>query len=72
MSSGQLLLTLGVALLVFDSKKIPQLFVDLAWLLAATRRHYSAWLVTWEQILQQAVAKKQLEQNNQKAQKIET
>lgn len=71
MSSGQLLLTLGVALLVFDSKKLPTLIVNLALLFAKCRRYYHEWVLKFEQILQQATLEKQLEHNKKKAQDIE-
>ena len=71
MSSGQLLLTLGVALLVFDSKKLPKLIVDAACLFATCRQYYYDGMAKLEQILQQAMLEKQLEQNKRKAQKIE-
>ncbi len=71
MSSGQLLLTLGVALLVFDSKKLPKLIVDAACFFAACRQCYYDGMAKLEQILQQAMLEKQLEQNKRKAQKIE-
>lgn len=71
MSSGQLLLTLGVALLVFDSKKLPTLIVNIALLFATCRRYYHDGVMKFEHILQQAMLEKQLEQNKKKAQEIE-
>lgn len=71
MSSGQLLLTVGVALLVFDSKKLPKLIVDVAGLFATFRQYYYDWLTKLEQLLQQATLEKNLEQNKRKAQQIE-
>lgn len=71
MSSGQLLLTVGVALLVFDSKKLPKLIVDVACLFATCRQYYCDWLAKLEQLLQQATLEKKLEQNKKKAQQIE-
>ena len=71
MSSGQLLLTLGVALLVFDSKQLPKLIVNVACLFATCRQYYQDWVAKLEQVLHQAMLEKQLEQNKKKAQKIE-
>ena len=71
MSSGQLLLTLGVALLVFDSKKLPKLIVNLACLFATCRQCYQDWIAKFERILQESLREKQLECNNKKAHEIE-
>lgn len=71
MSSGQLLLTLGVALLVFDAKKLPKLIVNVAYVFATCRQYYHEWLGRLEHLLEEATLKKQLEQNEKKAQKFE-
>jgi len=71
MSSGQFLLTLGVALLVFDSKKLPKLIENVAYLFVRCRQYYHDGVMSFEKILQQAVLKKQLEQNEQKAQAVD-
>lgn len=70
MSSEQFLLTLGVALLVFDSKKLPNLIKNVAYLVATYRRYYQKWVAKVDQVLQQALLEKQLEQNEQKAREI--
>lgn len=71
MSSGQLLLTLGVALLVFDSKKLPNLMINVALVFVTCRRYYQEGVLKFEQMLQQVTLEKQLEQNKKKAQAIE-
>lgn len=71
MSLGQFLLTLGVALLVFDSKKLPKLIENVAYLFATCRQYYHDGIMSFDRILQQAVLKKQLEQNEQKAQAVD-
>lgn len=71
MSSEQFLLTIGVALLVFDSKKIPHLIANMAVVISTWRRWYHDMAVKFEQTLQQALYQKQLEQNEQKAQEAE-
>jgi Sec-independent protein translocase protein TatA len=71
MSSGQFLLTLGVAHLVFDSKKLPKLIENVAYLFVRCRQYYHDGVMSFERILQQAVLEKQLEQNEQKAQAVD-
>jgi Sec-independent protein translocase protein TatA len=71
MSAGQLLLTFGVALLVFDAKKLPKLIVNVAYLFAALRQLYQDLMGKFEQLLQQASLEKQLERNEKKAQQFE-
>ena len=71
MSLGQFLLTLGVALLVFDAKQLPKLIENVAYLVATCRQYYHDGVMSFEKILQQAVLKKQLEQNEQKAQAVD-
>ena len=71
MSFGQVLLTLGVAVLVFDSTKLPKLLKDLAWLVAKYRQYYLVWMGKVEQLLQQTTVEQQLAENQKKAAKIE-
>ena len=71
MSSGQFLLTVGVALLVFDSKKLPSLIVNVAQLFATLRRFYQEGVAKFEHVLEQAVLEKKLEQNQKKARDYE-
>lgn len=71
MSLGQFLLTLGVALLVFDSKKLPKLIENVAYIFAICRQYYHDGVMSFERILQQAVLEKQLEQNEHKAQAVD-
>lgn len=71
MSSGQFLLTLGVALLVFDSKKLPKLIENVAYLFATCRQYYHDGVMKFERILQQTLQEKQLEHNERKAQAID-
>lgn len=71
MISGQFLLTLGVALLVFDSKKLPKLIENLAYLYATCRQFYHEGMQKFERIMQEALQQKQLEQNERKAQEMD-
>ncbi|PJD91635.1 MAG: hypothetical protein CK424_06305 [Legionella sp.] len=71
MSLGQFLLTIGVALWVFDSKKIPKLISNVAIIISICRQYYYSIAARFEQILEQALHQRQLERNEQKAQEVE-
>lgn len=71
MSSEQFLLTLGVALLVFDSKKLPKLIKNVTYVIATYRQYYQTWAAKWDQVLHQALLEKQLEKNEQKARDVD-
>ena len=71
MSSEQFLLTLGVALLVFDSKKLPKLIKNVTYVIATYRQYYQTWAAKCDQVLHQALLEKQLEKNEQKARDVD-
>ena len=71
MSIGQLLLTAGVALWVFDAKKIPKLASDLASMVSIVQRYYQRALTLWAVWVQQAINQQTLAHNESKARQIE-
>ena len=71
MSMGQLLLTAGVALWVFDAKKIPNLVSDLVSFVAICQRYYQRLLSQWGAWMQQEVNKQTLAHNESKAMHVE-
>ncbi len=71
MSIGQLLLTAGVALWVFDAKKIPKLVSDLASMVSMVQRYYQRALTLWDGCVQQAINNQMLAHNESKARHIE-
>lgn len=71
MSIGQLLLTAGVALWVFDTKKIPKLVSDLASMISICQRYYQRLAMIGRDWLQQEVNKQTLAQNESKARLFE-
>lgn len=71
MSTGQFLLTVGVALWVFDAKKIPKLISNMAVVISICRQYYYSIAARFEQVMEQALNQRQLEHNEQKAQQAE-
>lgn len=71
MSMGQLLLTAGVALWVFDTKKIPKLVSDLSSIFSICQRYYQRALTQSKAWVQREVNKQTLVHNEAKARQIE-
>jgi Sec-independent protein translocase protein TatA len=71
MSTGQLLLTVGVALWVFDAEKMPQLVSNLARTLSICQRYYHTLLAKGDALLQQEMNKLALVRNELKAKQAE-
>ena len=71
MSTGQFLLTVGVALWVFDSKKLPKLLSNLVIAISICRQYYYSIASKFEQALEQALNQRQLESNERRAKEVE-
>lgn len=71
MSTGQLLLTMGIALWVFDAKKIPQLVSNVVVVIAAVQRYYAFFMGKCDELLGQELHKLTLERNEKKARQVE-
>ena len=71
MSAGQLLVTVGVALWVFDPKKMPVVLSHVVRAIAMFRQYYTRIAQTMEQILQRELHQQTLVNNQLKAQQAE-
>lgn len=67
MSLGQMLLTVGVALWVFDAKKLPQLMVDLTAILETCQRYYRQIWINYADKFHQNLQQQTLIENQLKA-----
>lgn len=71
MSAGQLLVTVGVALWVFDPKKMPVVLSHVVRAIAVFRQYYTRIAQTMEHILQRELHQQTLVNNQLKAQQAE-
>lgn len=71
MSIGQLLLTLGVTVWVFDAKKLPQFVSNIAKAMAMLQSYYHNIAAKCDALLQHELNKTTLEHNELKAKQVE-